>query len=815
MVKNLLQEPKIRPPKKIKFDELSKAYDNLGLPPLHYNKFREDINKAINEFNSAKDSSTKKAALIKMQQAIDYVDLYTPPNILVKAKKFHTVKGDLFTQIKKAFTENNVNTMLKVGSADIPIAHILSDMSPKKADKLMSILHKDMPSQKNRIQQDLIELYDPKDISVEANQWREFLNKHSIEFLGGANSRNYKIINIDPTDPNYGNAKVLKIDNRLEMPRNVEQHLRDALGDVFIPIYAARQVRGTDDKGALASRTLLVTDLCTSGSANEHSKKIREKGQEETFRECSDIMRQMAQVFMDIQKANCCFPDSKLTNWLVDGNGKIRLADTKSFVFTSKNGIYSHTIPGNEHVWVMRTPGFRPQEINNQINNPSFNAKQLHSSLLGRNIYTYLTGDWPDKIDLNKPIFQTDIGKEYKRLIEQLIQDPPDSRMSMKDADNKLQQLSLLSNSEYKKICDRARNLSLDLKISLRSLVDKSIETDKKTGISQSDTLAKISDSLDKLEESVNQCAQKMQQISAIKVNSQPVITIENLARERYLAVLGATSINDLKFKLDKFSSNVEQNQVKLTEYKKISEKCDELINKINSSKFSDNKYITSLPPLQREKPVTNSITSIDVLKGKMQRFTENLQKHLAIADKLSEYEMLQKSLNALKVGKNDKEMDKFLDACNKAVTKNTNIDEQLKNITTQVNKMQRILTGLNSPENQEIKAIIDKFDKKSSWHTIGMHRKARKIEFALANVPIEERAQLLQSKDARITSVFEAIASHRISFFTQTKNDKGQIKEANAATSFKEFKTKFKDPMTQREDVECEKEKDTAPKFK
>ncbi|MDI1351457.1 MAG: hypothetical protein PSV35_01605 [bacterium] len=196
----------------------------------------------------------------------------------------------------------------------------------------------------------------------------------------------------------------------------------------------------------------------------------------------------MAKVFIDIQNADCCFPDAKLTNWLVDGQGKIRLADTKSFLFT-QDGTFSKAIPGNENVYTLHTPGFEPSEIIN----PSFNAEKLHSSLLGRNIYAYLTGGWPNVINPNLPIFETDLGKEYKTLITNLIKDPPEKRMSLSAAYSTLQELAL------------------------RSLfIEKISELNQSAGVVTTDL---------KLNERFEDTLLLIQQISSIEINSQSSVS--------------------------------------------------------------------------------------------------------------------------------------------------------------------------------------------------------------------------------------------------------------------------------------------------
>ena len=191
-------------PQKAEFQKLLELYGMYGLSEDIYYKFLTDINNAIESYNTVGSSDLKKVALQQMQEALQYVDLHAPPDILALAKPFHAIKRSLFSKIKAAYAENGVNTLSKPGKAGIPVARIIADMSPDKADKLMEILHSRVNLQTN-----LIALYDPDDTTLEAQQWRVFLggdesNKgYSIVFLNGKNSKNYTVTNLDD-----GNVKV-------------------------------------------------------------------------------------------------------------------------------------------------------------------------------------------------------------------------------------------------------------------------------------------------------------------------------------------------------------------------------------------------------------------------------------------------------------------------------------------------------------------------------------------------------------------------------------------------------------------------------
>jgi hypothetical protein len=569
-------------PKVITFVKIPEVNNQLGLDTQIGNRFARELNTAIDTFYQAATPDAKEEALKSMQKAIDYVDVYSMPKNLANAEKFHSTKSSLFTQIRQAYAQNN-NSLVPKG-VKAPIANLLSDMSPERADKLMEILHK---GKNDTLKLELLTLYG-KEAGPEANKWKEFLKTHAIEFLGGGNSKNFKVVNTT-----NGDVKVLKVDNRLGMARHVEQHLRVNLGDVFTPIYADRQVKGNDPQGKMVSRTLLVTDLCPSGSVQEDSQKLRTpphsvERDRATFMRASNIMSQMSQVYMDIQKNNCMFPDSKLTNWLVDSEGKLRIGDTKSFLFT-ENGFYKNNIMENKDLGMIYTLGFTPQEFAK----PPYEVEKAHSALLGRNIYTYLTGKWPPNGRsiglLSEPIFNSQIGAEYQKLIQDLTRDPPSSRLSLANAKDKL--VGLWAKLVENKIEDLAKSLDVDL----RTLAVNTLRLDKtRVGYSKSDSIAKIDSELDQVKASFDKCDEKIEQMSKIMLAGKPLVNKSNLFDQKKKAMTGATSIDDLKIKLDEFNTKMQQDMAKLaqmmTEYQKLRDAIENL--KAGDDDPEMNKYL-------------------------------------------------------------------------------------------------------------------------------------------------------------------------------------------------------------------------------
>ena len=88
------------------------------------------------------------------------------------------------------------------------------------------------------------------------------------------------------------------------------------------------------------------------------------------------VFEKMANTFLDIQNAECFFPDAKISNWLVDKRYNLFIGDTKSFLFANKNGFYSPDVTGNEYYpALLSTPDFRPPEF---LDEDTINVDNAH-----------------------------------------------------------------------------------------------------------------------------------------------------------------------------------------------------------------------------------------------------------------------------------------------------------------------------------------------------------------------------------------------------------------------------------------------------
>lgn len=398
--------------------------------------FKTQVNQLLATYKEPLDDNGKISILKDLLQNIRSVEINEIPKKLANDACFHKLKTKLFSFIKNELAKVNIKTLLDPrvtfhDPKDHPsvLAKLIADMRPDKADKLMEMLSDESKLDKDKLK----ELYEEDDFTAEACEFREFLKTHLITFLGGNNSKNYKVENT------LGGAQVLKVDNRLNMPRHIECQIRDKVPALFLKVYADRQTLGKvinpyTQAADTVSRTILVTEYSTADSRFMHAVENKEV---ETGIEMGI---KMIQVYLDLQSVNCFFPDSKFHNFQVK-NDKLIVADTKSLLF-SKNGKYTNTLEKNKGSNLIRTSGF---DVDFKRPYTELDIEKVHAGLLGRNLYCYLTGKvelpliFSEKdFNLEDNPFKTAKGEKLKKLILSLTKDQPNQRISLLEAQKSL-----------------------------------------------------------------------------------------------------------------------------------------------------------------------------------------------------------------------------------------------------------------------------------------------------------------------------------------------------------------------------------------
>ena len=420
------------------------------------NKFLGQVNTDINELNGLIDQYnlvTDKPGQIAALQAIDrrkqqMDNKYSDDQISLCANYRKEIHHNLFQELQKQFANLGINSLHNIAklddtgktnfaSAPDTLPELIANMAPNTATTLLEILAAGASFDKIALQN----LYNPTEPGFA--DYQTFRAKNSIEFLGGGNSKNFKIIPKDGSEP-----FVLKVDNRMGLPKGAEAHLREhSLNDVLTPVAVERQVTGSVN-GETVTRTLLVTAFCSGGDLQKHSEKSVDT--QTRLTSAISIYTQMSDILTRITRDGCGFPDMKNSNWLIEQDGTVRMADTKALVFIESDGRLDTQKNLDRWYGFITTKYINPPEFDTLS---AFSADKMHAIMLGKNLYHYLTQcslhDLYQKhngaiYNFNYPVFKTPEGAQLASLIKGLIKENPADRMSPSEALVKLQKLQAI-----------------------------------------------------------------------------------------------------------------------------------------------------------------------------------------------------------------------------------------------------------------------------------------------------------------------------------------------------------------------------------
>ncbi len=242
------------------------------------------------------------------------------------------------------------------------LSGIVESMQPRDAELFASILfthsnvnyagNKTLPPEPKKFTADALAAFAK---STNNGKMSNFLLHNQIEYLGGKNSRNYLI-----TPPNAEPPFVLKLENRMGMPKDAETFLRSIdNSERLVPIYADREVYLKDDN-KFPIRSIIVTDYCPSGDLLVFAKQEKDTELLGYFKNALLVYSQMAEILTNLSKNKLAFPDMKNTNWVMGEDDLIRISDGKSLTGVSKEGNVLFSPSSNK---IITTLGYQPPEL--------------------------------------------------------------------------------------------------------------------------------------------------------------------------------------------------------------------------------------------------------------------------------------------------------------------------------------------------------------------------------------------------------------------------------------------------------------------
>lgn len=663
------------------------------------------------------------------------------------------------------------NEGMKITIEPNSLPDFLANMHPKKSIKLSLILSVGASFDLD----DLKYLYGPKERDY--TEFQQLLKTHSIKFLGGYNSKNFKVTN------NISGAEwVLKIENRLKAPMKIDSYLGGSvLRDTLTPTYLSRQNVFIDSSNVSVTRGLLVTQFCGGGDLESNSKKFTDG--KERVGAALNVYLQMAFIFEVIRNADAAFPDAKNTNWLIDEKGKLKIADTKSLLPAVQEII---DYDDDKLIWygLIYTDYMSPPEIADK----KISVDALHAYQLGKNLYQYLSHCNPDDLqdkhdaallDFSNDAFKTSAGKKLRKIIKKLVKNDPEDRLSVAEA---LQELHALKAKEFKEAQDNCTELLNKIVIINPDLKNSRYFSDYQEKISKAENF-----------ETINILAKDLDE--QLKISKAELKRIRQSCRE----LLDEITRFDPDFGLNKeFNKKITKGHDfdtlfgLMSKLKKI--ECSALakcINNIDNHALGKELKV-QIKALDGEHDTTAINRLIKVLKKELSRLKVAQQQLREECFDLV-FDMEQYKIRA---------EDPLMFEYRKQLEDKIYNTSSLASLTWFKAELENTLEAMESSVAQEIKDIIARYrkDSKTVFSTSGKKSKADQIEAALLNVPVELRGKIFSTDPEYsalpvLATVRTALAAHRsvsenkAVFF---KKGTTEIDDKKAPSVFKKLKARF-----------------------
>lgn len=320
------------------------------------------------------------------------------------------------------------------------LATLLQEMSENNLEILMESLNKGVFP---------LGLYDGDANNPQAEKFNKFLENHSIKVLSLGNNKNFKII-----DNNTGKSQVLTLSPPMGSGLALDETTSNSLQDEGV--LSKKYVDRGHDMGAKGKFTLSLTDFFSKGSL-EQTYENKGLANKELHTLCNQSMQKMATAFEKLQDEMVLFPDAKVTNWMLDDNGELIIADTKSLIQLNDRG---QVQGASQYYNLLKTPGYIPPEIE-AILPPDqvIDADKVHAYVLAANIYDNLTcweppANLQDAAAFENDVFSDIVGQQYADLIQGLTKKNPQERMGVAQAKQELKFIEFLRMAQQNNTMD-------------------------------------------------------------------------------------------------------------------------------------------------------------------------------------------------------------------------------------------------------------------------------------------------------------------------------------------------------------------------
>lgn len=834
------------------FSKLSPIVQNGNLSVAFIKKVNDSfvkINASIDEYNSSWFENSKKEALNKILQHYRQLERMTNPSQIEACPQYHkTIFKELLPELQRRIRKYRILAHPKTldnFSTSSELVDIIATMPPEKLSKLQKHLM-DGTSIND------IFLHSEPEFSV----FKKFTQENQISFLGGHNSKNYKITPYDGR-PSY----VLKLEYRFSFSKEVEDHLRSKMASVFTPELISKQSLYVTKEHQPLIRNICINNYYDCGDVESYG-----QSQNGDLECATEIFCQMGNIVEQIREAGCFFPDMKNSNWMVDASGTLRLADTKAFLFTKNGNIDLADDTGFLCTSFVNPPEFADMQYR-IIKGEQLSADKAHSYIFGKNLYQFITGCSANylqnktratQLDFTDPKFQTKDGQLLKELIKKLIVVDTSKRISVNEAVTTLNNIRLMQvESSCDKLLSEIKNLNyLPQRLRYMNMQMQRISEAK----SSFDKLSEIKKDLMSVQtrfKLANDCMQILLDIEYLEpknplLKERTTIAVETsekilqeLRADLTARRIEAIIISKLKKECESllsFSSNqglIESSKNKigqLTTREELSGLKEELTINItseikqgcillldeNSNIYSNEQVVdfktqiqscttpqnfAQLKIIMEKNLCQHLITKISQLGNEKTRgYVSSVQTKISGSTNLQELEIIKKDLKYNYELINLKQLiekinqyrfgenDQKMNEFIAEASREIEAATTFEEAQQLTAKYEPYLKQMNNPAILGIKSSIQELrNKANDWFPVGRNDKANRIESEAAKIDIANRIKLVEQPEDIIQGVLKQMASHRLFGPTYSTDDNKPIDEDTAADSYKTFKKRLR----------------------
>ena len=423
------------------------------------NKMNEHIlviNDALKLYEelSYHQTKTKTKQLVHIHQLQQKLDDALPDSIITEIFEYQDeFHQRLFAWLRMERDRLNLTPQytIKTMNHQCTLTDLIANMEPEYLSKLAQLLSNDdytsLPS--------LYFYSNPK-----GKAWASFWSRHTIESLGGENSKNFIV-----TEKSSQKSIVLKLENRLDATKDIEREIRtrlfsnEARDNFLVNLHIDRRTTFNDkDRRKKVTGTISITDFCDGLTFRQMAEQSQKKS---TIERQSLAIKlglshiELAQKTMNLNAVNT---DYKLDNifFILDAGThqyNAKVSDCKAYCHCDK---YGAVIPPWDECFI-KTPNMAPPEVFGDVSQRKLFADPVLSYTVAKNLYLFLVIEDEEllledlssldinQLDFSRQIFQDSLGSSLKQIICELGDSDPKKRSLLSNAKRMLLQLQLKS----------------------------------------------------------------------------------------------------------------------------------------------------------------------------------------------------------------------------------------------------------------------------------------------------------------------------------------------------------------------------------